>query len=430
MIKSLSNFWNKLVNIGGTPMMDHLQLMRLHVVNGLVFIGAAATLLYVALFTFIGAEQALEGLAVLPVLVIVIFLNDQRHYIAARVVTVHVTQLIVFALAVSDRRTGTEYILLVLALSSIIIFEKRTSILTGFISSCVLYLLYVTIDHTFPFVPWEGTPYMLVNNALIFLCGVWVASLLLIFRSTTFKYAGDLRKAAGEIRAMNAELQSSNRQLFAKTEDLGLAVKRKNLHIQMYKQAVDGHLMSITTDHEGRVQSVNQKTLDVLGYTLDEVQGRTFAEVDPAGDQPKLREMLAMLKQGNPSRSELQTRTKSKGEVWVDVLGIPVQGPDGVVEGFFFLALPISSRKALEIVQARALVGLEAIAHRTSHEIRGPIARIMGLSLLLEHGLVKEDELPDIAGKMIISAKELNAATSALTEFILEHERELGDVVN
>lgn len=430
MIKSFSSFWNKLVTIGSTPMMDHLQLMRLHVVNGLVFIGAAATIIYVSLFTFIGSEQALEGLAVLPVLVVVIFLNDQRHHIAARVVTVHVTQLIVFALAISDRRTGTEYVLLVLAVSSIIIFEKRISIIAGFVSSCLLYLLYVIIDHSLPFVSSPGTPYMLVNNALIFLCGVWVASLLLIFRSTTFKYAADLRKAASEIKAMNAELQNSNKQLYAKTEDLGLAVKRKNLDLQMYKQAINGHLMSITTDREGRVQSVNQKTLDVLGCSVDEVMGKAFAEVNTTDDQLKLQEMLAMLREGKPSRSELQTRTMGKSEVWIDVLGIPIEGPDGVVEGFFFLSLPISTRKALEIVQARALVGLEAIAHRTSHEIRGPIARIMGLSLLLEHGLVKEDELPDIAGKMISSAKELNAATSALTEFILEHERELGDAVN
>jgi signal transduction histidine kinase len=83
----------------------------------------------------------------------------------------------------------------------------------------------------------------------------------------------------------------------------------------------------------------------------------------------------------------------------------------------------------LEIVHTRALIGLEAIAHRTSHEIRGPMARILGLSQLLERGLIKNEELPDIAAKMVISANELNAATSALTEFINEHERELGDAI-
>jgi hypothetical protein len=49
---------------------------------------------------------------------------------------------------------------------------------------------------------------------------------------------------------------------------------------------------------------------------------------------------------------------------------------------------------------------------------------------LLERGLIKAVELPDIAQKMVISANELNSATSALTEFIHQHERELDDALN
>lgn len=430
MIESLSNFWNRLLNIGGTPMMNHLQRMRLHVINGLVIIGATATLLYILIFTLIGAERAIEGLAVMPVLAVVIFLNYERRYVAARLVTIHVTQLVVFALALSDRKTGTEYILLVLAISSIIIFEKRLSIVTGFLSNCLLYVLYIAIDYKLPFIADPDTPYFLVNNALIFLCGVWTASLLLLFRSTIFKYAGDLREVMAEIAAMNTSLQSSNQQLFARTEDLDLAVRRKTIDLQVYKRAIDEHLMSMTTDRTGRILSVNQKCLDILGYSMDEIIGKDFRDLDPDHDPALITEMVADLKVGKPYRSEMKTRTRVKSEVWIDMLAIPVEGPDGDYEYILYLSIPISERKALEIVQTRALVGLQAIAHRTSHEIRGPLARILGLSLLLERGLIKSEELPDIAGKMIISANELNAATSALTEFILEHERELGDAIN
>lgn len=410
-------------------MMNHLQLMRLHVINGLVTIGALATLLYVAIFTLIGTERAIEGLAVMPVLGIVLFLNYERRYIAARMVTIHVTQLVVFALALSDRRTGTEYVLLVLAISSIIVFEKVPSIVAGFVSNCLLYLLYIVIDYQLPFEPVAGTPYFLVNNALIFLCGVWIASLLLLFRSTTFKYAGDLREAVAEIAAMNTSLQTSNQQLFARTEDLDQVVRRKTIDLQVHKRAIDEHLMSMTTDRNGRILSANQKTFDVLGYSMVEIVGKEFRELDSGYDPALIAEMVSSLNSGKPFRSEIKTRTRAKSEVWIDMLAIPVEGPDGSYEYFLYLSIPISARKALEIVHNRALVGLEAIAHRTSHEIRGPLARILGLSLLLERGLIKSDELPDIAHKMIISANELNAATSALTEFIHEHERELGDAM-
>lgn len=410
--------------------MSHMQRMRLHVINGLVIIGAGATLLYVAIFTAIGAAGAIEGLAVMPVLAVVILLNYERHYGAARVVTIHVTQLVVFILAVSDRRTGTEYVLLVLAISSIIVFERWYTMIIGFVSCCGYYLLYEFIDNSVPFIPKEGTPYLLVNNALLFLCGVWVASLLLLFRSTTFKYANDLRAAVGEIAAMNQSLENSNKQLFARTEDLDLTIRRKNIDLRVHKRAIDEHLMSVTTDKCGKILSVNQKCLDILGYRMEEIVNRNIKDLHKEYDEALIAEMISALDAGAPYRSEVKTRTRGKSEVWVDMLAVPIEDTDGSHEYFLFLSIPISARKALEIVHARALVGLEAIAHRTSHEIRGPLARILGLSQLLERGLIKAVELPDIAQKMVISANELNSATSALTEFIHQHERELDDALN
>jgi PAS domain S-box-containing protein len=429
MIELLSNFWARLLNIGSTTTMNHLQRMRLQVINGLVTIGATALIIFVVIFTSLGADTAMEGLAALPVLALVIFLNYERRYVAARVVTVHVTQLVVFALALSDRRTGTEYVLLVLAISSILVFETRLSVVMGILSNCFLYVVYVVIDSRLPFLPDADTPYLLVNNALILLCCIWIVSLLLLFRTTIFKYADDLREALGEIDAMNTSLQTSNQQLFARTEDLDIAVRRKTIDLQVHKRAIDEHLMSMTTDRKGRILSANQKCLDILDYPLDHIIGKDFRDLDPDHDPALITEMVAALKVGKPYRSEMKIRSRGKSDVWIDMLAIPVEGPDGGHEYNLYLSIPISARKALEIVRRRALVGLEAIAHSTSHDIRGPLARILGLSQLLERGLIKTDELPEIASKMIFSANELNASTSALTEFINEHERELGDAI-
>jgi len=430
MAERLSNFWTRLLNIGSTPTMDHLQLMRLHLINGLVSIGVAATLFYVVIFTLLGTVKALEGLAVIPVLAIVILLNHARRYNAARVVIIHVTQLVVFVLALIDRRTGTEYILLVLAISSIIVFEKRASVVAGFMSNALLYLAYIVIDRRLPFVPDAHTPYFLVNNALILLCGVWMASLLLLFRTTAFKYAADLREAAAEIAAMNTSLQSSNQQLFARTEDLDLAVRRKTIDLQIHKRAIDEHLMSMTTDRKGLILSINKKALDIMGYSLEQVIGKDVRELDPESDPVLMAELAAALQTGKPYRSEVRAVTSTGSRLWIDMLAIPVVGPEGEFEHILYLSTLISERKAYEIMQARALVGLEAIAHRTSHEIRGPLARILGLSQLLERGLIKPEELSDIANKMSISANELNTATSALTIFIQEHERQLVDKIS
>ena len=68
---------------------------------------------------------------------------------------------------------------------------------------------------------------------------------------------------------------------------------------------------------------------------------------------------------------------------------------------------------------------LENIAFRTSHKIRGPLARIQGLVSLVQKDLVKVEEMKSIATNLEACSFELNMATTDLVQFVNEHQNSI-----
>jgi signal transduction histidine kinase len=66
--------------------------------------------------------------------------------------------------------------------------------------------------------------------------------------------------------------------------------------------------------------------------------------------------------------------------------------------------------------------GLREMMFIISHKIRQPIAKIMGLSLLLEDGLENSEEVHQIVTYMKESSKLLDVFTRELTTFVHQQE--------
>src|SRR5437870_2139192 len=105
MKKRISEVWKKVLHIGFDPSMDHLQQMRLFSLNGFLLIGIVLTILFVVIFTLAGSLKALQGLAIVPVIMLVLFLNSRRQLTAARFIFTYALMLIILGLALADRRT-------------------------------------------------------------------------------------------------------------------------------------------------------------------------------------------------------------------------------------------------------------------------------------------------------------------------------------
>ena len=89
-----------------------------------------------------------------------------------------------------------------------------------------------------------------------------------------------------------------------------------------------------------------------------------------------------------------------------------------IPEGVFILSIDISDKKLKELERTRRVEEAKAILYKISHEIRQPVANIIGVSTLLDNELISEHELSYIANAMKESALQLDIRTRNLSEFV------------
>ena len=82
-------------------------------------------------------------------------------------------------------------------------------------------------------------------------------------------------------------------------------------------------------------------------------------------------------------------------------------------------------KKADEEHQKEYIKWLEEMLFMTSHRVRQPIARIIGVSTLLDTCVSSPDELKRMTGYMKQSAQSLDNLTRELTTFIYEKENQV-----
>ncbi|MEO8471294.1 MAG: PAS domain S-box protein [Chryseolinea sp.] len=417
MNKSVYALWKYVLNIGFNASMDHLQQMRLFALNGFLLIGLILTLLFVSVFTTVGSINALEGLSIVPVILIVFYLNSKGRLVFARFVFTYALIVVVLILALADRRTGTEYILIALGCCGVLLFEKVTAVIACFMFAFISYVVYVIIDNSQPFIPDPQTPYLIVQNSLMFLSGFAVVAQSLVFRSTITKYAVDLTSANHEVASMNEELGASNEELFSLTENLDLIVKQKSADLQAYRDAINVNLLSMTIDFNGKILSVNEQYLKVVHYDSEELVGENISVLTADNNPETIGSLRRAVSAGKPLHTEAEIRMKGGALVWIEVVVLSVEGH--TAEPYYLiLGFPISERKELELAQLKSAETLEALAFHTSHEIKGPLSRILGLTNLLERDFVEKKELTFVAKQLVVCSRELDKATTELTGYI------------
>jgi PAS domain S-box-containing protein len=219
-------------------------------------------------------------------------------------------------------------------------------------------------------------------------------------------------------------LATSNEELFALTENLDLMVKQKSADLQAYRDAINVNLMSMTIDFNGNILSVNEQYLKVVRYQADELVGKNISMLTIDGNIGAVESMRRAVAAGKSWHTEARIRMKDGDLVWVDVVILSVEGSHTAQPYFLVLGFPISEKKELQLAQLKTAEALESLAYHTSHEIKGPLSRILGLTNLLERDFVEKRELTFVARQLVVCSRELDKATTQLTGFINNHEKD------
>jgi PAS domain S-box-containing protein len=419
MSSRLLNYWKAIIKLGFTSNLDYGQRARLATLNAICAISIGTACLFALAFVLVGSYTALQGLLLIPIMALVLYLNSKQLYSYARVLMIFFLLFLLLALALGDRRTGTEFILIAVGCLSIFVFENLSSILTALLCTALCYAFYTWYDATYPFVPDESVPYLAAQIASVLVSAFVVIVQLLVFRSLTSTYSRKLEEVHKEVQLVNEELQASNEELRSQTEHLDLLVEQKSSELQAYIDAINISIYSVITKLDGTILKVNKPMIEVSGYIEQELIGQNL-QILNSGYHTEVffKEMINAVREGQKWRGEVKNKAKDGSFFWMDLMIIPIKIDGGTTDYFLNLALPITERKEAEERQSAASKVLESIAFRASHKVRAPITRMQGLVDLIDKNLIHQDELALVAAHLKFSIDEMDLATGELTQFV------------
>ncbi len=147
----------------------------------------------------------------------------------------------------------------------------------------------------------------------------------------------------------------------------------------------------VSTDADGRFLQVNDRFLDFIGYSREELMEQAAATFTHPDDLPKAQEVLLKQTRGEVGVYRLEKRyvRKDGSSRWADVRSAPIRGDEGNYLGAVTTISDITERKAFEEELRSAREAAEA-ANRAksaflatmSHEIRTPMNAIMNMTTL------------------------------------------------
>jgi len=181
-----------------------------------------------------------------------------------------------------------------------------------------------------------------------------------------------------------------------------------------------------TYDRDFNFTFVNKKTTDGLGYTKEEMLGRSIFDFVHPDDREMVRTIAQQrLNHLDVGRYEHRIICKDGQEILVRIKGSPIIN-NGQVTGAFVLSDDITEYKKLqaEMIRLDQMHTLGEIAAGLAHEIRNPMTTVNGFLQLL----LKDEGFSDKKEYLEIMIEELNRANSIIGEFLNLARNKIADL--
>jgi len=165
------------------------------------------------------------------------------------------------------------------------------------------------------------------------------------------------------------------------------------------KYALDQHSIVVITDLDGNITYINQRFIDISGYSREELIGHNHRILNSGHhDKEFWRSMYQTITKGQVWHDEICNRSKRGDLYWVDTTIVMIKDADDKPQSFIAIRTDITQRKLQEkaLIQSKkeaedAFAAKGEFLASMSHEIRTPMNGVLGmLGLLLNTPLNDE----------------------------------------
>ena len=422
----IKNGWKSILQIGYDSSLSALERNRTMTLNGIVSALATVAILFSIIFCIIGYRYFYGPLIITPIAIAVLALNKVKKFGAAKNLFTIGTLAVISFWCFEERRIGSEYILITVATTSTLLYNSRIVIYSINFLCIAIFVLYKIYDAHYSFVSDPAINYGVEPMTILISVIGMLSYQIAFFKDLTQHYSNKLSVKYNELgdalqlqRNTARKLSASNEEYRTLSEQLEWIVKQKSEELQSYLDAINVYIYSAVTDKNGTILKVNQPLMDMTGYSQSELLGENFKILNSGYHSASyFKDLFDSLSAGKIWRSEIRNKKKDGSFLWMDMVIIPLKNEKGKQHYYLTLALPINERKEAEEQKDQTSKMLESIAFRTSHQVRGPIARIQGLMNLMDKGYIQHHELETIAGLLKENISEMDTATRELTSFV------------
>ena len=188
-----------------------------------------------------------------------------------------------------------------------------------------------------------------------------------------------------------------------------------------FRNALNRSAVISITDLEGTILDVNRAFCQLSKFSKREVIGKKHSIVSAQiHDAAFFEEMWAKLCTGKSWRGEICNRAKDGTLYWLEMIINPIQDESGQVYQYLAVSYPISQRKRAEKEKQELLERLAHYAFMNSHNLRRPLANILGLVSLFNSEDAEFDQ--KIIEKIRVSAFELDKIVHAMNDLLRSNE--------
>jgi PAS domain S-box-containing protein len=177
----------------------------------------------------------------------------------------------------------------------------------------------------------------------------------------------------------------------------------------------------IITDRNNFITWVNQAFVDFTGYTLDEVAGYTAATFF-AGEETDMEVLSDIQKSKNALESfamEVRCHKKNGKKFWIHGEYAPLFGDNNEFTGYIAVYNDITGLKQKEFEITLQNEKLKEVAWLSSHEIRRPLANIIGLANMMKESTMMEEKIRIL--------ENVNRSAEELDQIVHEINTKIGD---